>query len=155
MILLQGNNIARTFGADILFENINFTIQDNSRVSLVGRNGAGKSTLLKIIAGVESASRGEVSKTKNLSMSYLAQEQAFTSDLTIYDEMLSVFKEQIAQEKALRQMEAEMGELSGDALDSLMTRYDASTESFRQNKGFTYESDIKNVLNGFKFDQSF
>ena len=76
MILLQGNNIARTFGADILFENINFTIQDNSRVSLVGRNGAGKSTLLKIIAGVESASRGEVSKTKNLSMSYLAQEQA-------------------------------------------------------------------------------
>ena len=155
MILLQGNNIARTFGADILFENINFTIQDNSRVSLVGRNGAGKSTLLKIIAGVESASRGEVSKTKNLSMSYLAQEQAFSSDLSIYDEMLSVFKEQIAQEKALRQMEAEMGELSGDALDSLMTRYDTATESFRQNKGFTYESDIKNVLNGFKFDQSF
>ena len=155
MILLQGNNIARTFGADILFENINFTIQDNSRVSLVGRNGAGKSTLLKIIAGVESASRGEVSKTKNLSMSYLAQEQAFTSDLTIYDEMLSVFKEQIAQEKTLRQMESEMGELSGDALDSLMTRYDIATESFRQNKGFTYESDIKNVLNGFKFDQSF
>ena len=155
MILLQGNNIARTFGADILFENINFTIQDNSRVSLVGRNGAGKSTLLKIIAGVESASRGEVSKTKNLSMSYLAQEQPFSSDLTIYDEMLSVFKEQIAQEKALRQMEAEMGELSGDALDSLMTRYDTATESFRQNKGFTYESDIKNVLNGFKFDQSF
>lgn len=155
MILLQGNNIARTFGADILFENINFTIQDNSRVSLVGRNGAGKSTLLKIIAGEERASRGEVSKTKNLSMSYLAQEQAFSSDLTIYDEMLSVFKEQIAQEKALRQMEAEMGELSGDALDSLMTRYDIATESFRQNKGFTYESDIKNVLNGFKFDQSF
>ena len=155
MILLQGNNIARTFGADILFENINFTIQDNSRVSLVGRNGAGKSTLLKIIAGVESASRGEVSKTKNLSMSYLAQEQPFSSDLTIYDEMLSVFKEQIAQEKTLRQMEAEMGELSGDALDSLMTRYDTATESFRQNKGFTYESDIKNVLNGFKFDQSF
>ena len=155
MILLQGNNIARTFGADILFENINFTIQDNSRVSLVGRNGAGKSTLLKIIAGVESASRGEVSKTKNLSMSYLAQEQPFSSDLTIYDEMLSVFKEQIAQEKTLRQMESEMGELSGDALDSLMTRYDIATESFRQNKGFTYESDIKNVLNGFKFDQSF
>ena len=155
MILLQGNNIARTFGADILFENINFTIQDNSRVSLVGRNGAGKSTLLKIIAGVESASRGEVSKTKNLSMSYLAQEQQFSYDLTIYDEMLSVFKEQIAQEKTLRQMESEMGELSGDALDSLMTRYDIATESFRQNKGFTYESDIKNVLNGFKFDQSF
>lgn len=155
MILLQGNNIARTFGADILFENINFTIQDNSRVSLVGKNGAGKSTLLKIIAGVETPSLGEVSKTKNLSMSYLAQEQDFSSELTIYDEMLSVFKEQIAQEKTLRHMEAQMGELTGDSLRQLMSRYDILTEAFRQNKGFTYESDIKNVLNGFKFDQSF
>ena len=155
MILLQGNNISRTFGADVLFEKINFTIQDNSRVSLVGRNGAGKSTLLKIIADVETPSSGEISKTKNLTMSYLAQETNFSSEQTIYDEMLSVFEEQIGQEKQLRQMEAQMGELSGADLSSLMTRYDSLTETFRQNKGFTYESDIKNVLNGFKFDESF
>lgn len=155
MILLQGNNISRTFGADVLFEKINFTIQDNSRVSLVGRNGAGKSTLLKIIAEVETPSSGEISKTKNLIMSYLAQEANFSSERTIYDEMLSVFEVQISQEKQLRQMEAQMGELSGADLSSLMTRYDSLTETFRQNKGFTYESDIKNVLNGFKFDETF
>ena len=155
MILLQGNNISRTFGADVLFEKINFTIQDNSRVSLVGRNGAGKSTLLKIIADVETPSSGEISKTKNLTLSYLAQEANFSSERTIYDEMLSVFELQISQEKQLRQMEAQMGELSGADLSSLMTRYDSLTETFRQNKGFTYESDIKNVLNGFKFDESF
>lgn len=155
MILLQGNNISRTFGADILFEKINFTIQDNSRVSLVGRNGAGKSTLLKIIAGVETPSLGDISKMKQLTMSYLAQETTFSSDRTIYDEMLSVFEVQINQEKQLRQMEAQMGDLTGEALASLMTRYDVLTEDFRQNKGFTYESDIKNVLNGFKFDQDF
>lgn len=155
MILLQGNNISRTFGADVLFEKINFTIQDNSRVSLVGRNGAGKSTLLKIIADVETPSSGEISKTKNLTMSYLAQEANFSSERTIYDEMLSVFEVQISQEKQLRQMETQMGELSGADLSSLMTRYDSLTETFRQNKGFTYESDIKNVLNGFKFDETF
>lgn len=155
MILLQGNNISRTFGADVLFEKINFTIQDNSRVSLVGRNGAGKSTLLKIIADVETPSSGEISKTKNLTMSYLAQEANFSSERTIYDEMLSVFERQISQEKQLRQMEAQMGELSGADLASLMTRYDSLTETFRQNKGFTYESDIRNVLNGFKFDETF
>ena len=155
MILLQGNNISRTFGADVLFEKINFTIQDNSRVSLVGRNGAGKSTLLKIIADVETPSSGEISKTKNLTMSYLAQEANFSSERTIYDEMLSVFERQISQEKQLRQMETQMGELSGADLASLMTRYDSLTETFRQNKGFTYESDIRNVLNGFKFDETF
>ena len=155
MILLQGNNISRTFGADVLFEKINFTIQDNSRVSLVGRNGAGKSTLLKIIADVETPSSGEISKTKNLTMSYLAQEADFSSERTIYAEMLSVFDLQISQEKQLRQMEAQMGELTGADLASLMSRYDSLTETFRQNKGFTYESDIKNVLNGFKFDETF
>ena len=155
MILLQGNNISRTFGADVLFEKINFTIQDNSRVSLVGRNGAGKSTLLKIIADVETPSSGEISKTKNLTMSYLAQEADFSSERTIYAEMLSVFDLQISQEKKLRQMEAQMGELTGADLASLMSRYDSLTETFRQNKGFTYESDIKNVLNGFKFDETF
>lgn len=155
MILLQGNNISRTFGANVLFEKINFTIQDNSRVSLVGRNGAGKSTLLKIIADVETPSSGEISKTKNLTMSYLAQEADFSSERTIYAEMLSVFDLQISQEKQLRQMEAQMGELTGADLASLMSRYDSLTETFRQNKGFTYESDIKNVLNGFKFDETF
>ena len=155
MNLLQGNNISRTFGADVLFEKINFTIQDNSRVSLVGRNGAGKSTLLKIIADVETPSSGEISKTKNLTMSYLAQEADFSSERTIYAEMLSVFDLQISQEKQLRQMEAQMGELTGADLASLMSRYDSLTETFRQNKGFTYESDIKNVLNGFKFDETF
>jgi ATP-binding cassette subfamily F protein 3 len=104
---------------------------------------------------VETPSSGEISKTKNLTMSYLAQETNFSSEQTIYDEMLSVFEEQIGQEKQLRQMEAQMGELSGADLSSLMTRYDSLTETFRQNKGFTYESDIKNVLNGFKFDESF
>ena len=141
-IILKANPIAIGYrdkkSVKIVSENIKIELQKGKLIALVGVNGIGKSTLLKIIAGVESASRGEVSKTKNLSMSYLAQEQAFSSDLSIYDEMLSVFKEQIAQEKALRQMEAEMGELSGDALDSLMTRYDTATESFRQNKGFTY-----------------
>ncbi len=91
MILLQGNGIARTFGGDVLFENISFSLQDQSRIALVGRNGAGKSTLLKIIAGVEEASRGTISKTKDLSMNYLAQDTGLNSQRTIFAEMLSVF----------------------------------------------------------------
>ena len=53
MILLQANQIARLFGAEVLFENINLEIASHSRIALVGRNGAGKSTLLKIIAGIQ------------------------------------------------------------------------------------------------------
>ncbi|MGL4341663.1 MAG: ABC-F family ATP-binding cassette domain-containing protein, partial [Lactococcus lactis] len=154
MILLQGNGIARTFGGDVLFENINFSLQDHSRIALVGRNGAGKSTLLKIIAGVEEASRGTVSKTKDLTMNYLAQDTGLNSSRTIFAEMLSVFDSLRQMEKQLRQMELQMGELAGDELTALMKRYDALSEEFRMKNGFTYESEIKSVLNGFRFDDA-
>ncbi len=154
MILLQGNGIARTFGGDTLFENINFSLQDHSRIALVGRNGAGKSTLLKIIAGVEEASRGTISKTKDLSMNYLAQDTGLNSSRTIFAEMLSVFDLLRQMEKQLRQMELQMGELAGDELTALMKRYDALSEEFRMKNGFTYESEIKSVLNGFRFDET-
>ena len=151
MILLQGNGIARTFGDDVLFENINFSLQDHSRIALVGRNGAGKSTLLKIIAGVEEASRGTVSKTKDLTMNYLAQDTGLNSSRTIFAEMLSVFDSLRQMEKQLRQMELQMGELAGDELTALMKRYDALSEEFRMKNGFTYESEIKSVLKWFSF----
>lgn len=154
MILLQGNGIARTFGGDTLFGNINFSLQDHSRIALVGRNGAGKSTLLKIIAGVEEASRGTISKTKDLSMNYLAQDTGLNSSRTIFAEMLSVFDLLRQMEKQLRQMELQMGELAGDELTALMKRYDALSEEFRMKNGFTYESEIKSVLNGFRFDET-
>ncbi len=154
MILLQGNGIARTFGGDVLFENISFSLQDHSRIALVGRNGAGKSTLLKIIAGVEEASRGTISKTKDLSMNYLAQDTGLNSQRTIFSEMLSVFDQLRQMEKQLRQMELQMGELGADELTLLMKRYDSLSEEFRMKNGFTYESEIKSVLNGFRFDES-
>ncbi|MEJ7517683.1 ATP-binding cassette domain-containing protein, partial [Staphylococcus pasteuri] len=59
-ILLQGNGIARTFGGDVLFENINFSLQDHSRIALVGRNGAGKSTFIKAIVGMQKLDSGTV-----------------------------------------------------------------------------------------------
>ncbi|MGM9886099.1 MAG: ribosomal protection-like ABC-F family protein [Lactococcus sp.] len=153
MILMQGNNIARTFGADVLFEGINFSLQDHSRTALVGRNGAGKSTLLKIIAGVEEASGGTISKVKDLSLNYLAQDQGLSSELTIYEEMLQVFSGLQAIEKDLRQMEMQMSELTGSELAELIERYDAISEQFRRDHGFTYEAEIKSVLNGFNFKE--
>lgn len=154
MILLQGNGIARTFGGDVLFENINFNLQDHSRMALVGRNGAGKSTLLKIIAGVEEPSAGTLSKVKDLHLNYLAQDTGLSSDLTIFQEMLTVFEKLRQTEQQLRYMEIQMSERTGKELDSLMQRYDSLSEEFRQANGFTYEAEIKAVLNGFRFAEN-
>lgn len=129
-------------------------VDERDRIALVGKNGAGKSTLLKILVGEEEPTSGEINKKKDVSLSYLAQDSRFESENTIYDEMLHVFDDLRRTEKQLRQMELEMGEKSGEDLDKLMADYDRLSENFRQAGGFTYEADIRAILNGFKFDES-
>lgn len=154
MIILQANKIERSFAGDVLFENINLQVDERDRIALVGKNGAGKSTVLKILVGEEEPTSGEINKKKDISLSYLAQDSRFESENTIYDEMLHVFDDLRTTERQLRQMELEMGEKTGAELDKLMSDYDRLSEEFRQAGGFTYEADIRSILNGFKFDES-
>jgi len=154
MIILQANKIERSFAGEVLFDNINLQVDERDRIALVGKNGAGKSTLLKILVGEEEPTSGEINKKKEISLSYLAQDSRFESENTIYDEMLHVFDDLRRTETQLRQMELEMGEKSGEDLDKLMADYDRLSENFRQAGGFTYEADIRSILNGFKFDES-
>ncbi|HEU9233192.1 TPA: ABC-F family ATP-binding cassette domain-containing protein [Streptococcus pneumoniae] len=154
MIILQANKIERSFAGEVLFDNINLQVDERDRIALVGKNGAGKSTLLKILVGEEEPTSGEINKKKDISLSYLAQDSRFESENTIYDEMLHVFSDLRRTERQLRQMELEMGEKSGEDLDKLMSDYDRLSENFRQAGGFTYEADIRAILNGFKFDES-
>ena len=154
MIILQANKIERSFAGEVLFDNINLQVDERDRIALVGKNGAGKSTLLKILVGEEEPTSGEINKKKDISLSYLAQDSRFESENTIYDEMLHVFDDLRRTEKQLRQMELEMGEKSGEDLNRLMSDYDRLSENFRQAGGFTFEADIRAILNGFKFDES-
>ena len=154
MIILQANKIERSFAGEVLFDNINLQVDERDRIALVGKNGAGKSTLLKILVGEEEPTSGEINKKKDISLSYLAQDSRFESENTIYDEMLHVFDDLRSTEKQLRQMELEMGEKTGADLENLMSNYDRLSENFRQDGGFTYEADIRSILNGFKFDES-
>ena len=104
MILLQANQIARHFGAEILFENIHLEISTGARIALVGRNGAGKSTLLKILAGIERPDEGTIAKNKAATLGYLAQDTGLDSAETVWNEMLKSFE-------TIRQMENRMREL--------------------------------------------
>lgn len=154
MIILQGNKIERSFSGHVLFDNINIQVDEKDRIALVGRNGAGKSTLLKILVGEEAPTSGEINTKRDLSLSYLAQDSRFESENTIFDEMLHVFDDVRSMESRLRKMEMQMAELTGDTFDKLLSDYDRLSEEFRVKGGFTYEAEIKAILNGFKFDES-
>ncbi|MGG5310374.1 ABC-F family ATP-binding cassette domain-containing protein [Enterococcus sp. DIV1304_2] len=157
MILLQANQIARHFGAEILFENIHLEIQTGARIALVGRNGAGKSTLLKIIAGIEAPDVGNIAKNKTATLGYLAQDTGLDSTETVWNEMLKAFEEVRLMEQRMRDLEVFISEGTPDtpAYQSFLKEYDKLQHDFSDKNGYSYENEIRSVLHGFKFDPSF
>ena len=89
--MISINNLSVSFSGFVLFDEINFHINDNERVGLVGRNGSGKSTLLKIIAGVSTPSSGEIQKPSELTIGYLPQEMSYTKNSTVLEEAMQAF----------------------------------------------------------------
>lgn len=157
MILLQANQIARHFGAEVLFENIHLEISTGARVALVGRNGAGKSTLLKIIAGIEAPDDGKIAKNKTATLGYLAQDTGLDSNETVWNEMLKAFEQVRQMEQRMRELEIFISEGTPDtpAYTSYLKEYDRLQHDFSDRNGYGYENEIRSVLHGFKFDSSF
>ncbi|MYL47655.1 ATP-binding cassette domain-containing protein [Virgibacillus halodenitrificans] len=154
MILMQLNGISKSFGAEEILSNIKMEVKDNDRIAIVGRNGAGKSTLLKIMAGEFSHDGGELLKPKDLTMGYLSQHMTLESGKTIWAEMLDVFEHLLSLEKQIRSMEQQMEQaatLSHGAYERVLQQYDELQQAFQRDGGYTYEADIKAVLNGLHF----
>ena len=137
MILLQVAQIARLFGADILFQNIQMEIDSHARIGLVGRNGAGKSTLLKIIAGLEEPDRGTISKNKQATLSYLAQDTGLISDKTVWEEMLDAFSSVRKMEARMREVELAISQISPSDSNyaRLLNEYDHLQHEFAEKNG--------------------
>ncbi|SFE47447.1 ATP-binding cassette, subfamily F, member 3 [Lentibacillus persicus] len=154
MILMQLNNLSKSFGAEEILSNIKLEIKENDRIAIVGRNGSGKSTLLKIMADEMPYDSGEIFKPKGLSIGYLTQHSSLESEKSIWDEMMEVFDHLLAQQEELRTLEEKMKQaasLSGAEYDQLLLDYDRKQQAFDAAGGYRYEADIKAVLTGLNF----
>lgn len=157
MILLQTNDVERRFGADVLFHNINLQIQEHGRTALVGRNGAGKTTLLKMIAGITSPDEGTISKAKDLSIGYLAQDQGLDSQNNIWAELDTVFADLHREEQTIHDLEKQLATLDAttDQYGRVMEQYDRLQGDFKKRGGFEYESRMRGILTGFGFGEEY
>lgn len=155
MLIVQGQNIERRFGSDVLFNHLNFQIADQARIGLVGPNGAGKSTLLKIINQEQDADAGHMIYQNNLSIGYLAQNPTFQSGNTIYEEMERIFEKVQQDERQLRSLEQQIAQQSSQgattAYQKLLQQYDQLQVKFKDENGYGFRSEIRSVLTGFGF----
>lgn len=155
MIVLQVNQITKSFNGEDILTNVKLEVQDRDRVALVGRNGAGKSTLLKIIAGEMSYDSGEIIMPKNIRLGYLEQHAGLESKLTIWEEMKTIFSHLINSEKELRALESQMADPSiyedSEAYARVAATYDELQLAFNEAGGYRFESDIRSILHGMQF----
>jgi ATP-binding cassette subfamily F protein uup len=91
--LLNAQGLTKSYGAQAIFENVSFSVQEGDRLGLIGPNGSGKSTLLKILAGEVEADRGERAIRKQARAGYVAQDSVFAAGQSIRDVMLAVAPE--------------------------------------------------------------
>ncbi len=152
MIIAQAQDLEQRFGGNIIFSNISFSVPDNARIGLVGPNGAGKTTLLKIMTGQQEPTSGQFTINKGLKVGYIAQENGLDEDKTIWDEMLTVFNDLIEKNKKITKMQGQIADHPED--EDLLKRYDQLAYDFEQEGGFTYQAEIKSILNGFNFKEN-
>lgn len=155
MIVLQVNQLHKSFGIDEILSGAKLEINHRDRVALVGRNGAGKSTLLKIIAGEMSYDSGDIIIPKDTKVGYMEQHAGIDSDLSIWDEMMTIFEYHHVAELKLRSLELQMADPTvyddADSYARIMSDYDLLQVDFKDSGGYQYEADTRAVLHGMQF----
>lgn len=152
MLLLNGANLNKSFSGEALFENASFNVYDRDKIGFVGVNGAGKSTLFKIITGIMDFNSGDISKSKDVRIGYLEQYPTSDGNISIMDDMLTVFSEIVEIEEQLAQIHIDLESQNGD-IDALISRQATLQERFIELDGTHYKSKIKSVLTGLGFSE--
>ncbi|MEB6202392.1 ABC-F family ATP-binding cassette domain-containing protein [Mammaliicoccus fleurettii] len=158
MILLQINNLEKSFDGDVIFSDADFEVKTGERIAIVGRNGAGKTTLMKIIAGVESYDSGNMSKGKQVSMGYLTQQMTLDSNDTVMNEMKKPFEHVIVIEEKMKSLtdwlSKHADDYDSDTYQEKLSQYETLSNQYESLDGYQYESKIKTVLTGLNFIES-
>ena len=152
-MILSCSNICKSFGTDVILDNVSFHVNEHEKAAIVGINGACKSTLLKIIVGELSADSGSVVIAKSTTVGYLSQQQDLTPGNTIWEEVLSVKADILATEENIRRLEHHMKEVEGEELETLLKQYTQLTHRFENENGYAVKSEVTGVLKGLGFSE--
>lgn len=144
MNLISLENIKKSYGDKILFDDISFGINEGQKIGLIGVNGTGKSTLLKIIAGIDSADAGKITTKNKVKIEYLSQNTSFTKDDTV---MEAIFKGDSPVMTLLREYEKTVKQISQNPEDKIIqNNFNSISEKMDALDAWNVESDAKTIL---------
>lgn len=153
MVILQANNLKKSYGQDLVFEKANFFLQEGEVVALLGRNGTGKSTLLKMIKGLEHPDAGTIQFYKKVNVGYMEQMPDYEG-YTVQQVLMSTFKDVSELEIKMRELEESLGtSLSESEMNKVLEAYGKVQELFDKLDGYSISSRVDKVKNGMNIDE--
>lgn len=154
MVVMSGKNINKTYGTDIVLEDVSFSVERGDRIGIVGPNGAGKTTLMDIIAGDLESTSGEVYIRNDCSIGYLKQKNHFFDGGTVIDEAQKTFSHFFKMEKELSSLQEKIANHDSPSFESDLDRYTLLMEEYEKKGGYTYKSELSAVLRHMGFDEN-
>lgn len=144
MQTLKAEDLTETYGTKTLFNKINFLINEQDRIGLIGTNGTGKTSLLNVLANIDPQDSGQIETPKNYTIGYLRQTPALDESLTIID---AVFAGSQTVFKTIRFYEQALAKYSQDPEDAENQRqFESAEQRMNQEDAWTAESDVKTIL---------
>lgn len=153
MVVLSASDIGKSYGTDIVLEDVNFNVEKGDRIGIVGPNGAGKTTLLGIIAGELEASSGSVYKRNEFSIGYLKQKNHFFNEGTVIEEAQKTFSYFFEIEQEIEELQQHIEDHNDPNFNRYLERYTYMMDEYEKKGGFTYKSELAAVLKHMGFSE--
>ena len=154
MSLVTASSLAKSYGAQDVFDGVSFAVPRQAKIALVGPNGSGKTTLLRLIVGLDAPTAGVIHRARKARLAYLPQQASSTFDdaLTLWESMLDLFAPLLEQSARLERLETAMAD--PDKREEALERYGRTLDAFERAGGYAYEHRIERVLTGLGFAEA-
>lgn len=151
--MISFSQISKQYGRQVLFVDASFQLNPGEKVGLVGPNGSGKTTLFRMIVGEEAPDEGEVQVPKRLTIGHFRQDVEEMSGRSVLDEAIAGSGRAGDLHHELESLQRAMGDPGrAGEMDAILARFGEVQEEYEHLGGYTLESQAREVLRGFGFD---
>ncbi|APR28557.1 ABC-F family ATP-binding cassette domain-containing protein [Pediococcus acidilactici] len=150
MKTLKAKNLTKTYGEKQLFQSINFTINENDRIGLIGTNGSGKTNLLNAVAGIDPADSGEFEAPNDYRIAYLKQSSEINQYETVRDFIYSGDQEVFRVIKRYEQVLAQYTD--NPTSSTIFEKFTKAEDEMNRLDAWNTESNIKTILTQLHVD---
>jgi ATP-binding cassette subfamily F protein 3 len=153
MLILSADKINKSYGTDVILDDVSFSVNSGDRIGIVGPNGAGKTTLLSIIAGETEPTGGGVYLRNGYTVGYLKQKNNFFAGGTVAEEAEKSFTHFHEMEREIEKLSRAVSDPDSPTFERDLANYTELMDKYRESGGYQYRGELNGVLTSMGFGE--